>query len=97
MANSLPTPTPLHVLNLHSRGMTMVEAWAVYKGSKETEVVKIDTDGPPPKLSAKEKKEAIKVELLELGADLPASNASAAKWSEALAAAKEDEFQDSEI
>ena len=97
MSNSLPPPTPLHVLNLHSRGMTMVEAWAVFNGSKETEVVKIDTDGPPPKLSAKEKKEAIKAELQELGADLPAAHASAAKWSQALAAAKEEEFQDSEI
>lgn len=97
MANSLPPPTPLHVLNLHARGMTMVDAWAVYNGSKETEVVKVDINAPPPKLSAKEKKEAIKAELIELGADLPAPNASAAKWSEALAAAKEDEFTDLEI
>ena len=77
--------------------MSITEAWAIYNSSKETEVVKIDTDGPPPKLSAKEKKEAIKAELLELGADLPAAHASAAKWSQALAAAKEEEFQDSEI
>ena len=90
------TNTPLHVLNLHARGMTMVDAWALYNKGKGPVVV-IDTNGPPPKLSAKEKKAAMKAELLELGADLPAVNASAAKWTEALSSAKEDAFSDSEI
>jgi len=97
MANSLPPATPLHVLNLHSRGMTMVEAWAKYNGTKESEVLEIAKSEDPQKLTAKEKKDAIRAELLELGADLPASNASAAKWAEALTYAKEDAYINSEI
>ncbi len=97
MSNSLPEPTPLHVLNLHARGMTMAEAWEAYSGKTESEPLVVTKTEEPPKLSAKEKKEAIREELIELGADLPANNASAAKWAEALTYAKEDAFLDSEI
>lgn len=69
--------------------MTMVDAWAIYNGKPAEVATETKTD-EPVKLTAKEKKAAIKAELLELGADLPAANASAAKWAEALAYTKED-------
>jgi hypothetical protein len=78
---------PLKVLNLCAKGMSIKDAQAIYNKGRNTEAEK-PADGKPKKLTLDERKQALAEQITAAGGTVPATNASIAKFNEALTAAE---------